>query len=213
MGFFAVADGIGGYAGGEVASRLAVETLQEFLSMKSEVLDSGASVSTVLRDGLKCASRRIAQNSSGLLSRMCTTVASVYVRDGRAFVMHVGDSRVYRIRGGKITQLTQDHSLVNEMRQASGAEVTPSVEYELGHIVTQYVGAGHSPEPDVAEFPVRSGDQLLICSDGLSDILSSSQLCATVLDSDPTEACQDLVWDAYHLGGVDNITAVLVEID
>jgi len=213
LGLFAVADGIGGYAGGEVASQLAVETIQEFFSMQSDVFDEGrAAIPLVLRDALRTITRRIARNSSGHLSRMCTTLASMVVTEEKAYVMHVGDSRVYRVREGRLSQLTQDHSLVNEMRQAAGANVTASVEYELGHIVTQYVGAGHSPSPDIAEFSVRTGDRFLLCSDGLSDILTESQICETMSRGSVREACEDLVWDAYHLGGVDNISAVVVDV-
>jgi serine/threonine protein phosphatase PrpC len=213
LGLFAVADGIGGYAGGEVASQLAVDTMQEFFSMQPGLIDEiDNGMSGVLRDALRTVTRRIARNSSGRLSKMCTTLVSMVVTEEKVYVMHVGDSRVYRVRGGRLTQLTQDHSLVNEMRHAAGTDVTASVEFELGHIVTQYVGAGHSPSPDIAEFSVQTGDRFLLCSDGLSDILSESQICETMSRGSSREACEDLVWDAYHLGGADNITAVVVDV-
>jgi len=211
LGLFAVADGIGGHCGGEVASRLAVETLRDCLCSSSGA-DDTVDIESMLRHALREVVRQIARQSVGDLGEMATTLSAVLVIDGIAHVVHVGDSRVYLLRAGRLSQVSRDHSLVNELRQAVGEVVTPSMEFELGHIVTQYIGAGHVPSPDIDRVQVLPGDRLLICSDGLSDVLSDTEIRSQLTRQSASEIAEDLVWDAYNQGGHDNISAVVVDV-
>jgi len=211
IGLFAVADGIGGHCGGEVASRLAVETLRDCLS-SSYVAEDTVDIESMLRHALREVVRQVARHSVGDLGEMATTLSAVLIIDGIAHLIHVGDSRVYLMRSGTLSQVSRDHSLVNELRQAVGDVVTPSMEFELGHIVTQYIGAGHVPSPDIDRVQVQPGDRLLICSDGLSDVLSNLEIERQLKEHAVREAAEELVWDAYNLGGNDNISAVVVDV-
>lgn len=215
-GLFAVADGMGGYEGGEVASKLAIDALRDFVERNTAdddvtwpyALDHALSLEeNMLLVGVRLAHEHITSRRNGRLAQMGATLAAMIVRHRRAVIAHIGDSRVYRLRDGQLIQLTRDHSLYQELLD-SGTEVPSRDDFRYRNIVTRALGIEGMPEVTTTE--LSAGDVYLLCSDGLSDPLSDDDIAA-VLRGGGTSACRDLVERAYAAGGSDNITAVVVQ--
>ncbi len=206
LGVYAVADGMGGYEGGEVASRVSLESLLAYferLGPDNLDLEGDEQASRQqVRMAIRMADREIARRAVGELSEMGTTLVCLVVRETRALIAHVGDSRIYRLRDGAIEQLTRDHSLVAEM-EARGLSAAPN----LSHIVTQALGQGPPARPDVRVIDLRPGDRFLLCSDGLSDVLEPGDIAREVTRRGAARALVKLAYDA---GSMDNITALVV---
>ena len=210
-GIFIVADGMGGHAAGEVASQLAVEAV-------CAVLHSTAwEIPGLL---LKQAVLRANQDVIGAAKRspdwqgMGTTLTILLITSGQAFLAHVGDSRAYRVQNGRLEQLSQDHTLVGEqMRQGLLNEKEAAVS-TLGHILLQAIGITPEPDIDQAEFNLAAGDKFLLCSDGLTDMLSDAEILAILQgDSPPEKLAGELISKALAAGGKDNVTVIVIEID
>jgi serine/threonine protein phosphatase PrpC len=220
LGLFVVADGLGGYEGGEVASTIAVETIWDLVRRtagdadvtwpyrldRTRSLDENEVIVAT-----KLANDRILARRSGPLDQMGSTVALVrFARDNKVVVAHVGDSRVYRLRDGALAQLTADHSLVNQMIAAG---MQPDAAFPWRHVITRALGLA-SAEPDVQSATAISGDVYLLCSDGLYEPLEP-EVIASLLDpitkgGSVEQACKQLVDAAYAAGSRDNISAVVV---
>lgn len=205
---FAVADGIGGFEAGEVASSIAVEALKE--------LPAGEPFGVTVQE----ANRRILETARNneKLSGMGTTVVAVRFSDaGRelsAEVAHVGDSRAYLMRGGDLRVLTEDHSLVAEMVRSGDLTRTQAAEHPQRNLITRALGAEEEVEVDTAALPVEEGDRFLLCSDGLTDMVSEERVAA-ILGQHPAEPetpARRLVSAALNAGGVDNVTIVIVDV-
>jgi len=219
LGLFAVADGMGGYEGGEVASRITVESLVQFFRREAADgectwpfgLDRALSLDeNRLQVAVRLAHAQVEQKKTGPLARMGSTVAALTISDGGAVIGHVGDSRVYRLRGGILEQLTRDHSLWAELR-AAGAVVPPKEECGYGNVITRALGMESGARPDLRREGLQPGDVFLLCTDGLTEPLSDARI-AELLRLPPREACAALVDEAYASGGRDNITAVVVAV-
>jgi PPM family protein phosphatase len=216
LGLFVVADGMGGYEGGEVASAIAVESICELVRRTAGdadvtwpyKVDPQRSIDeNEIIVATRLANERIAARRVGVLEQMGSTVAVLRIADDRAVIGHVGDSRVYRRRGGVLAQLTIDHSLLAQMI-ASGAHVDPDT-FAWRHVVTRALG--QCGEPDVQIDAARSGDVYLVCSDGLSEVLDTQEI-APLLDAPAEQACRALVDAAYAAGSRDNISAIVVRV-
>ncbi len=220
LGLFMVADGLGGYEGGEIASTIAVETIQDLVRRTASDADVTWPYSIDRTRSLdenevivatKVANDRIVARRSGVLDQMGSTVALLrFARAGRVVIAHVGDSRVYRLRDGAIQQLTADHSLVNQMIAAG---MTPDETFPWRHVITRALGLA-SAEPDVQSETAITGDLYLLCSDGLYEGLEPAEM-ATLLDPithgvSIEHCCRELVTAAYEGGSRDNISAVVV---
>ena len=205
---FAVADGMGGARAGEVASRMAVEAFD------SAAKD--ASPEETLRSVAREANRRIYEMAQGDTEHagMGTTLTAAMVTGREVAVGHVGDSRLYRLRDGKLERLTEDHSLVEELMRQGRLTPEEAESHPQRSIITRALG----PEPDVDvdtwTYPVRAGDLLLLCSDGLTSMVSEERV-AEALASSPTlnEAGERLIKEANEAGGRDNITVVLFRLE
>jgi serine/threonine protein phosphatase PrpC len=214
LGLYAVADGLGGYEGGEVASTLALETISELVRRTAgdgdvtwpyKIDPSRSVVENELLVATRLAGDRILAQRTGVLGQMGSTVAVLRIVEGRAVIAHVGDSRVYRLRGGELVQLTTDHSLVSQMIAAG---MSPEAGFPWRHVITRALGMPES-EADVQTRKLRAGDVYLLCSDGLYEPLSTATI-ASLLDAPPELACHTLVDAAYAAGSRDNISAVVV---
>lgn len=216
LGLYAVADGLGGYEGGEIASRLTVSVLERFVQdnqrdpqgtwpireLKSRTFEENLLAAASAAAHLEIAERRV-----GTLSQMGSTVVAALLRGEKLTVMHCGDSRIYRLRAGVVTALTRDHSVWAEMEAAGLAGDRAGFAWK--NQITRALGLeGHST-PDVATLEVKRGDVYLLCSDGLYDPLEPTRLAAS-LTLAPEAACRDLVTAAFEAGSHDNITGVVV---
>ncbi len=226
LGLFIVADGMGGHAAGEVASRLAAQVIETFIN-DTRAADSNTTwpfpYDTELSfDGnrltaaFRLANRRLAtaMHDDETLRGMATTAAVVLVNKGKPVVAHVGDSRVYLLRGGVLTQLTEDHSWVTEQVRAGVLSEADARHHPWRHVVTRALSGGEDPGVDVRELDVQAGDRILLCSDGLSGVVPPDRLVAIVGRDAPLEAiCQDLIDAANTAGGPDNITVATLQVD
>jgi protein phosphatase len=206
-----VADGMGGYEGGQEASRLAVETVKEIYA-GSPAEDP----QTLLFKGLREAHARIihyAAKHPGMRG-MGTTCTAVALVGKNLYFAHVGDSRLYRIREREIVRLTRDHSYVGRLLESGAISPEEAETHAQRHILTAALGAGEEVYPDVPDQPltVEENDVLLLCTDGLWGLVSDSEIAATVSSMLPAEAVRRLVQLARERGGPDNITVLALAV-
>lgn len=202
-GLYLVADGMGGHASGEVASRIAAD----------EVVDKHATMP--LTDALRMAHRAVvtAAGSDAALKGMGSTLVAAVARRGMLTLSWVGDSRGYLYRRGELRRVTRDHSLVNLLLDRKEVTEAQARNHPQKNVITQTLGHG-DPEPSQTVLPLRSGDRLLLCSDGLNDELSDADIRDVLAATDDLDsAVATLVDRALAGGGRDNISAVLVEFD
>ncbi len=224
-GLYVVADGMGGHAHGEVASRLAVETIEEFIKLTSgdtDVtwpygIDETLSLNgNRLKTSIRFANQKLlehARTSAGC-EGMATTVVAVLVQDDVAEIAHVGDSRLYLVREGKIARLTSDHSWVNEQVQSGVIDSEQARNHPLRNVVTRALGGRPDLEVDVQTLEMQSGDRLLLCSDGLTTMLDDEEILRIVLGGDGgVDQTDELIQAANESGGEDNTTAILLKVD
>jgi PPM family protein phosphatase len=205
---FVVADGIGGFEAGEVASSLAVDVLKD--------LQSDESFKTAIGE----ANRRIVAAGRGdqKLSGMGTTVVAIRFGGTQgepvAEVAHVGDSRAYLMRGGDMKPITEDHSLVAELVRSGDLTRDQAAEHPQKNLITRALGADEEVDVDTAVLSVEAGDRILLCSDGLSDMVSEAGISEILAQSpdDPERAARGLLSAALDAGGNDNITVVVVDV-
>jgi len=212
---YAVADGMGGYAGGEIASRLTVEHLEAFVARNRR--DAAGTwpckedkrlsfAENLLRAAVTQAHQAIAAQRHGELEYMGSTVVAVLVEGKKAALAHVGDSRIYRLRGGALALLTRDHSLWAEL-EAAGLKPGERAGFPHKNVVTRALGIDTAHRPDLVTVDLEPGDRFLLCSDGLHDPLDEAAL-RRLMSGD----CEGLVKAAYDAGSSDNITAVLLTV-
>jgi PPM family protein phosphatase len=206
---FVVADGMGGAQAGEVASAIAVEAFEQGLP------ESG-SPEQRLAETVREANRRIYERAQADHERagMGTTLTAAYVDDAALAIAHVGDSRAYLFRGGSLERLTQDHSLVEELVRQEKLTPEQAAEHPQRSIITRALGPEASVEVDTWSYPVRAGDLLLLCSDGLTSMVSEEGVAEILAASHSLAAAADALVDAANrAGGRDNITVVLCRLE
>jgi len=214
-GVYAVADGMGGHAAGEIASRLAIETLQEVLQRNDTAAErmSVEDAAEWLRGAVVEANRRICDSIRLHEERrgMGTTVVALVHSGEDAVVGHVGDSRLYVLRGGELVRMTSDHSWVNEQVKLGLMDDDTAQRHPMRNIVTRALGSRPDVLVDLTSMQVRPGDVFLLCSDGLNTMLADEQIHALLLAHrhDPEAACRALVVETNRHGGEDNVTVVV----
>lgn len=208
-GVFAVCDGMGGAAAGEVASRLTVDSLIERLCAVTSREDRRLALEESIAAANRLVYSRAGQNAS--LQGMGTTLVAATIQDNCALIAHVGDSRCYLFRAGRLSRQTNDHSLVEEQVRLGHMTQQDADRSPLRNVITRAVGTQRSVEPEITELPLESGDTLLLCSDGLTRELDEDRIAA-ILGGRGTlpQLCHQLIDAANAAGGRDNITAVLV---
>lgn len=208
-GLYVVADGMGGHEAGEVASRLAVDVVSS-LAGTSPSMDE---VTQVVRH----AHRRVRALPVGGERRPGTTLSGVVVTEHAGepcwLVLNVGDSRTYRMVGGVLEQLTQDHSEIAELVAQGLVAIEDAPRHPRRHVVTRVLGGAASDvEPDLRMFPVSSGDRMLVCTDGLTEVLPDARVQAVLrAERHPQAAADRLVREALASGAQDNVTVVVVD--
>ena len=223
LGLYAVADGMGGHARGEVASALACDVLREHVLRRKDVIEhfktspspeSAADVETVLQEAFIRACAEIYEASATLASsgRMGTTLDAVLLLNDTAFTAHVGDGRIYMVRGGEAHQITEDHSLIQEQIKAGVITEDEARRSRHRNVITRALGAFPSVLVDLLQVDLAAGDRMVLCSDGLHGYVAGEELVKLLRVPGP-ESADDLVNLANHRGGKDNITAVVLGAD
>lgn len=220
LGVFAVLDGMGGYTGGAVASKLGAEAIGSFFAAQARAsggtwphaLDPQLSLAENRADAaVRLANRRIHARREGENECMGSTVALLSVSERGAVLAHVGDSRIYRLRGDSFEQLTQDHSLYEHLREG-GVELPPLEDFVYANVITKALGPQADQRPTLTTIELLPGDRLLLCTDGLSGSLDEGQMAACLRERSTRLACDELVAAAYAHGSKDNITAIVVAV-
>jgi len=212
-GVFMVADGMGGHAAGEVASEMAVQIVARSLLQLETVSQPDAADRTAqsLRDANRAIyDRMLAENDK---QGMGTTASVLLLSDGRYLIGQIGDSRIYMLRDGALLQLTKDHSYVQEQVDAGLLTPEQARYHPYSNVITRCVGAGESVEPDLYAGEVRAGDVFLVASDGLTGMVDDRRLQQILLArSGPGRIVDALIAEANGRGGLDNITAIVVQV-
>lgn len=205
---FAVADGMGGHKGGEVASAVAVETLESTVRAHAH---NGLDAVTRLAASVQAANARIhaLAKSDGDLDNMGTTTTSLLMTGSTAVIAHVGDSRIYLIRSDRILQLTDDHSIVWQQMKAGLITAAQAKQSPFRSIISRSVGVERAVDVDIITLEVQSADTFVICSDGLSGVVEDDEICRIVNDNFLHRAPALLVDLANERGGPDNVTVVV----
>jgi PPM family protein phosphatase len=204
-----VADGMGGHAGGETASRVAVETVQAVVGSSQQDPE------VALRGALEAANRAVheqAQREAQLFGMGTTGVAVLFCPDGAAFVANVGDSRAYRMRDGTLAQITIDHSLVAELQRRGMLTEEEALVHPRRNEVLRSLGVEPEVAVDLHRVDLRSGDLFLLCSDGLSGVVRDVEIAEVLRREPPTQAARSLVDLANRRGGPDNVTVQIARI-
>jgi serine/threonine protein phosphatase PrpC len=194
-----VADGMGGHVAGEVASRLAIN------AAASADLDPADRVAA----GNRAIREEVARDPS--LEGMGTTMTLLSIDNGRATIGHVGDSRAYLLRGDDLSQLTEDHTVAAEYVAMGQLSAEEAASHPQRHMLTRTLGLTRFINVDEYQFDIEGGDRILICSDGLTEMVPEPTIAEKLSDGSPDEVAWELVELANNAGGVDNITVVVLQ--
>ena len=222
LNLFVVADGMGGHAGGEYASAIAVSTVEEVVTdmqLQGDFSVEGDDPVELARErvryAIRLAGKRIFEKArqDSEFYGMGTTAVCLMVDGPNAYIAHVGDSRVYLVRDGRAEQLTEDHSLVNEKIKAGLITAEEAKHHKMRNVITRSLGYQEDVEVDVQVRAVRRGDRFLLCSDGLCNYLELDEVAHYLRKYPPQEAARRMIDHACERGGDDNITAVIARIE
>lgn len=211
-----VADGMGGHRAGDVASGLAVDSLVQSLKTWEQAASTKDAASK-LRDMIRKANTVVYETASlnEQYHNMGTTVVIALLDSNTGLIGHIGDSRAYRLRGGQLEQITEDHTLVNELTKSGQLSPEEAARHPRRNVLTRALGTDREVDVDVEIIDWKVGDRILLCSDGLSGLVETHQMIATMEDSglQLEEQAQRLIDLALAAGGDDNVTVVLVAED
>ncbi len=209
---FIVADGMGGYKGGEVASALAIESAKSYIKNNFEETNRDRDkILELIRNSIEYANMVVYERSKEVeeLNGMGTTMDVVIIQSGRLYVGHVGDSRVYRLRKEFFRKLTTDHSYVEQLVKQGNITKEEAYNHPKKNMLTKALGCTAFVEPDVMVKGFQKDDILLMCTDGLTNMVREEKICE-IIKENPESACEVLVNKANENGGQDNITAVII---
>ncbi len=211
-----VCDGMGGVSGGRMASTLALEGYHEYLSQYASEIEFNPekydALINIVKNAVENAQRKIVDkiNEDSSLDGMGTTLVSAFVRDGKAFVVNVGDSRCYRLLNGEIKKVTKDHSFVQQLVDSGVLTEEEAENHPNKNCITRAVGANYDITPDI--FYVEAFDQIILCSDGLTNMVSINEIKNMLLETEsPQIVVETLITLARQNGGYDNITVALIK--
>jgi len=206
-----VADGMGGYEGGQEASSLAVETVRHVYDREFHG-DPQAALVTGLRSAHDAIQRYAAEHPE--FTGMGTTCTALSIVDSQLHFAHVGDSRLYLLRDGTASRLTRDHSYVGRLVESGIVSAEDAEHHPHRHILTAALGSGHEIDPYTPKQPValHPGDTLILCTDGLWGVVGEAELARIGMRASPADACRKLVNAALEHGAPDNVTVVVLRI-
>ena len=209
---YVLADGMGGYKGGEVASCLATETVKEYINTqfknthkeKNDILELVKNAMTHANSVVYEKSKQVQE-----LEGMGTTLEVCLIYNNKAYIGHIGDSRIYRIRNGLIRRLTKDHSYVQKLIEDGKITRQEANTHPKKNMLTKALGCTPYVEPDIRARNIEKDDIIIMCSDGLTNMVSEERMCE-LITKDPSKAAEQLIKEANMLGGYDNITVVII---
>ena len=210
----AVADGMGGHAAGEVASRIAVQVLQSLQpTLISSEIDED-SVEDLLMHSLHSIDAEISLVTEEEIEKrgMGTTLTALLIRDSYIALLHVGDSRCYRLRGNTLEQLSNDHTVIQELLDQGAISVAEAAEHPQRSMLTQALRGDGDVTPVLQMHEVKKGDRYLLCSDGLSGVLTDKEIKIGLKKSDKDDAIKFLIDATYVNGAPDNVTVLIADI-
>ena len=218
-----VADGMGGHASGDVASRLAVDTVSDYFESTAEQqpltwpykvdTEERAEINRMTQ-GVMLANLEIWEKAQQVGGRMGTTIVGLYFLDDRVIVGHVGDSRCYRLRDGELVQITEDHSLMNDYIRMKRMTAEEAANWPHKNVVVRALGMKESVAVDIHAEKPQVGDVYILCSDGLTGMLTDDQIAVMVSTERELDQCVEKLIDAANdAGGVDNISVILARVE
>ena len=210
----AVADGMGGHAAGEVASRIAVQVLQSLTETLTSAEIDEDSVEDLLMHSLHSIDAEISVVTEEEIEKrgMGTTLTALLIRDKFISLLHVGDSRCYRLRGNTLEQLSNDHTVIQELLDQGAISQAEAVEHPQRSMLTQALRGDGDVTPVLQMYEVKKGDRYLLCSDGLSGVLTEKEIKIGLKKSDKADAVKFLVDATYVNGAPDNVTVLIADI-
>ena len=215
QGLFLVSDGVGGLPAGDIASKLVVEVLPSLLQQRLSRRElSAAELMLQLKQAITDLSERIrsqSQNHAEYAGMAATLVMALYT-ETQVFIASLGDSRAYLLQPGGLRQITEDHNLMQQLLASGAVSAQQAAQHPDRHQLLQFIGMETIPRPDVIQLPRKSAEKILLCSDGLTDMLSAQQIEAILLQETSAEVCCKALIDAANTaGGKDNITLLLID--
>ncbi|MBF8252778.1 MAG: PPM family protein phosphatase [Actinobacteria bacterium] len=210
----AVADGMGGHAGGEVASRIAIRALQSMAAMLTDETIDSDSTHDLLINSLHAIDAEIGDFAREAieLRGMGTTLTALVIHNDSIALLHVGDSRCYRLRGNTIEQLSNDHTVIQELLSQGAITPTEALDHPQRSVLTQALMGEGNVVPTLQLFDAKEGDRYLLCSDGLSGVLTEKEIKLLLKKRDRTAAIQALIDATYIQGAPDNITVLIADV-
>jgi len=211
--YMAIADGMGGHKSGEIASKIAIECVQSFLT--EDKIKNSRNIKKCLTEAINAANDDIYKKSSQdeKFSGMGTTLVISYFKDNLAYIANVGDSRAYIIRDNKIEQITKDHSIVQELYESGKIKFSDMRNHPRKNYITRAVGTNTSVECDIFEVDLQKDDVIFLCSDGLTNMLEDEQILNVFLTTNSIDAfVSELIDKANEAGGHDNITVAIAKL-
>jgi serine/threonine protein phosphatase PrpC len=207
----AVADGMGGHAGGEVASKVAITTLAQILPLLDNNEMDPESLEDFLLSSLVEVDQEIGETAQAndRLSGMGTTLTAIALYRDKAYVLHAGDSRAYRLRGKEFMQLTKDHSVVQELIDSGAISESEALVHPQRSVLTNVLMGNGNITPLLIAYDVKAGDKFLLCSDGLNTVVANDEIKSKLNSTDPIS---DLITLTYERGAPDNVTIILAEV-
>ena len=217
VGLFLVSDGMGGHRGGALASQIVAQDLPVMIETRLHKLNSHSrrAIRLLFRRMISEQSRQLQLEgfSESGYKGMGATLVVALIKDGRAYLGSVGDSRIYRFRKGSLVQLTKEHSVVSELLSAGKIDSRDVQDHPAQGQLTRYIGMEDEVDPFVRSFALKDGDRLVLCTDGLTDMVDDKSITRILRDKkDAKSACDALVTSANEAGGLDNITVIVVDI-
>ncbi len=212
---FIVADGMGGHNCGEVASKLTTEYISEAIINKNYFSTSDVNLESALRKLVEETNTEIYHKSqeSAQYNGMGTTLTMAVILNELMTVAHVGDSRLYQIRSGEITQITKDHSYIEELVRNGSLTREEAENHPQKNIITRAIGSSPELIVDILNLHIMKNDVYILCTDGLTNKVSDNIITQTVQENEPEAACNLLVEEAKRQGGEDNITVIVIKCE
>lgn len=214
ISLFIIGDGMGGRQGGEVASEVGVKTICSFI--RDSVRANNDNIPSIIHQAFHVANRIIYTKAfqEPDLNGMGTTIVLALCHNDKIYIAHVGDSRAYLIQNEKIKQLTQDHSITGELLKAGKITEEEANKHHLRNFLTKALGTKEIVKPDIISISLQEGDLILLCTDGLTDMLKNKEIKDIILNSNnPQKTCEKLIFTANKNGGKDNTTIILIKFE